>query len=398
MSDLRLKFIDADGSDVSFEASDSLITIGRHSNNSLVIADGRLSREHLRLEREGPNWYAEDLGSSNGTTLNGETLRAQQRLKDGDKLSLGGLEIAVEIEQAQAAEPAVQTMSPVQANMPAAPATPVPAAPPSGGLSFSFILIAPALGLIVILIAGGLLYFSSKNKPETDANDITYSTPEGSSTPSADATPVAAQTENASTPETPSSTPTKEDTATQKVEKFAAQFMRKAAGNDPRYFLTGAQAAEVAKRVQSMNGAVKANLPTITKRSGELSKLAAANGLNPDFLAAAGLAKLGSGRGDAFAAASSMAGVFSRLTGPVGNELGDDCLLMVAAYDQGAAGDFLKLRNMLQDLATKVNNVPAREIRSIWYLNKTGKITPQEYELALRFLAAGTIMQDPASF
>ena len=53
MSDLRLKFIDADGSDVSFEASDSLITIGRHSNNSLVIADGRLSREHLRLEREG---------------------------------------------------------------------------------------------------------------------------------------------------------------------------------------------------------------------------------------------------------------------------------------------------------------------------------------------------------
>ncbi|HMM79562.1 MAG TPA: FHA domain-containing protein [Pyrinomonadaceae bacterium] len=397
MSDLRLKFIDADGSDMSFEASDGLVTIGRHSNNSLVIADGRLSREHLRLEREGPNWYAEDLGSSNGTTLNGEPLRDQQRLKDGDKLSLGGLEIAVEIEQAPAAESAVQAMPPVQTNIPAAPATPVSAEPSSGGLSFSFILIAPALGLIVILIAGGVLYFSGK-KSETDANDITYSTPEGSSTPSADATPVAAQTENASTPETPSSTPTKEDTATQKVEKFAAQFMRKAAGNDPRYFLTGAQAAEVAKRVQSMSGAVKANLPTIAKRSGELSKLAAANGLNPDFLAAAGLAKLGSGRGDAFAAASSMAGVFSRLTGPVGNELGDDCLLMVAAYDQGAAGDFLKLRNMLQDLATKVNNVPAREIRSIWYLNKTGKITPQEYELALRFLAAGTIMQDPASF
>ena len=77
--------------------------------------------------------------------------------------------------------------------------------------------------------------------------------------------------------------------------------------------------------------------------------------------------------------------------------VGDDCLLMIAAYDQGAAGDFMKMRNMLQDVATK-SNAPAREIRSIWFLNKSGKITPQEYELALRFLAAGAIMQAPGEF
>ncbi|MBX3281214.1 MAG: FHA domain-containing protein [Acidobacteria bacterium] len=394
MSDLKLKFIDAEGSDVSFEASEPLLTIGRHSNNALVIADGRLSREHLRLEREGSNWYAEDLGSSNGTTLNGEKLLDQTRLKDGDKLSLGGLEVTVEITQSAAAEPAKQAPVPV-ATAPAS--APPPASAPKSGSSIGFLLLAPALGLVVILIAVGVLYFSGKKGADTDSNDIPFSTPESSDTPTVDKTPVVSQTDSPTTSDTPSSTPVKEDTATQKVEKYTAQFMRKAAKNDPRYFLTSAQAGEVAKRIQSMSGAVKANLPSITKNSAELNKLASSSGLNPDLLAAAGLAKLGSGRGDAFAAATSMAGVLSRLTVPIGTELGDDCLLMIAAYDQGAAGDFMKMRNMLQDVATK-SNAPAREIRSIWFLNKSGKITAQEYELALRFLAAGAIMQAPNEF
>ena len=397
MADLRLKFIDAEGSDVCFETSEPVVIVGRLSSNTLVIADGRLSREHLRLEREGSSWYAEDLGSSNGTTLNGEPLRDQQRIKDGDKFSLGGLEVSVEIDQPQPAEPTPAVQAPVGYAPAATP--PVAAATPASGDNSAkfFLILAPILGLVVILIVGGALYLSRNKKTDIDANDISYSTPESSSTPTGDATPVVSQTDNAATPETPSGTPVKVDTATQKIEKYTAQFMRKAAKNDPRYFLTSAQAGEVAKRVQSMSSAVKANLPSITQNSAELSKLAASSGLNTDFLAAAALAKLGSSRGDAIAAARSMSGVLSRLTIPVGNELGDDCLLMIAAYDQGAAGDFMKMRNLLQDVATK-SNAPPREIRSIWFLNKSGKITPQEYEFALRFLAAGAIMQAPAEF
>ncbi|MBV6496933.1 MAG: FHA domain-containing protein [Acidobacteria bacterium ACB1] len=398
MADLRLKFIDAEGSDVCFETSEQVVIVGRLSSNTLVIADGRLSREHLRIEREGSAWYAEDLGSSNGTTLNGEPLRDQQRIKDGDKLNLGGLEISVEIEQPQPVEQAPVVQAAVVNTLAAPP--PVAAATPPASSDNSvkfFLILAPILGLVVILIAGGALFLSRNKKTDIDANDISYSTPEISSTPTADNTPAASQTDTTATPEVPSGTPVKEDTATQKVEKYTAQFMRKAAKNDPRYFLTSAQAGEVAKRIQSMSGAVKANLPSITKNSAELSKLGASSGLNSDFLAAAALAKLGTSRGDAIAAARSMSGVLSRLTIPIGNELGDDCLLMIAAYDQGAAGDFMKMRNMLQDVATK-SNAPAREIRSIWFLNKSGKITPQEYEFALRFLAAGAIMQAPTEF
>ncbi|MCZ2390955.1 MAG: FHA domain-containing protein [Acidobacteria bacterium] len=397
MSELRLKFIDAEGNDVSFETKEPLVTIGRHSSNSLVVADGRLSREHLLIERDGANWFAEDLGSSNGTTVNGERLADQRRLKNGDKLSLGGFEIAVEIEQAaESAVQAAQAMPPPQA--PAIPAaTPAYSPPSNDGFPKSFLLIAPLLGLVVILIAGGFLYFANKKGGDTDRNDISYSTPETSDTPSTNPTPASTQNDTNEPTGTPSGTPVKEDTATQKIEKYTAQFMRKAANNDPRYFLTSTQAGEVGKRVQSMSSAVKANLPAITKNSAELNKLAAANGLNADLLAAAALAKLGTSRGDALAAARSMAGVLSKLTIQIGNELGDDCLLMIAAYDQGVAGDFLKMRNMLQDVATK-SNAPAREIRSIWFLNKSGKITSQEYELALRFLAAGAIMQAPSEF
>src|SRR5690606_226756 len=151
MADLRLKFIDAEGSDVCFETGEQVVIVGRLSSNTLVIADGRLSREHLRIEREGSAWYAEDLGSSNGTTLNGEPLRDRQRIKDGDKLNLGGLEISVEIERPQPVEQAPAVQAPV-ANASAAPPPVAAATPPASGdnsVKF-FLILAPILGLVVI--------------------------------------------------------------------------------------------------------------------------------------------------------------------------------------------------------------------------------------------------------
>jgi hypothetical protein len=55
------------------------------------------------------------------------------------------------------------------------------------------------------------------------------------------------------------------------------------------------------------------------------------------------------------------------------------------------------MRNMLQDLATKMPDL-ARDIRTIWYLKKQGKISDGEYDMAVRFLAVGTIAQNPKDF
>ena len=97
MIELFLKFKDPGGEDRRVAVDKERFAVGRHSENDLSIADGRLSREHLRIERFGDVFVVSELGSSNGTTLNGETLTDPVALKNGDKLSLGGLEIKVEI-------------------------------------------------------------------------------------------------------------------------------------------------------------------------------------------------------------------------------------------------------------------------------------------------------------
>lgn len=70
------------------------ITIGRGSQADLVIRDDIASRLHaeiLRLEVEGAiaEYYVNDLGSTNGTYLNGTKITGQQLLEDGDKVKVG---------------------------------------------------------------------------------------------------------------------------------------------------------------------------------------------------------------------------------------------------------------------------------------------------------------------
>lgn len=70
------------------------LSIGRSSNNDLVFADDvGLSRRHLVLERDGDDWAVEDLGSKNGTHVNGEPVRERRRLRPGDRITAGRLVI-----------------------------------------------------------------------------------------------------------------------------------------------------------------------------------------------------------------------------------------------------------------------------------------------------------------
>jgi sigma-B regulation protein RsbU (phosphoserine phosphatase) len=73
---------------------DSLI-IGRSSAAELVLADRFLSRQHARLHREGEAWLIEDLGSRNGTLLNGTKVETPSKISAGDELRLSGSVIMV---------------------------------------------------------------------------------------------------------------------------------------------------------------------------------------------------------------------------------------------------------------------------------------------------------------
>ena len=62
-------------------------TIGRQGN--LKINDDHASSNHALFQSAHGLWYVEDLGSTNGTFLNGRRIFASQRLKKGDKVRIG---------------------------------------------------------------------------------------------------------------------------------------------------------------------------------------------------------------------------------------------------------------------------------------------------------------------
>jgi len=91
----RLRVIDADGDEHTCEFDGSSLTIGRAADNDLVLADGRVSRHHARVTgRRGTLVYT-DLGSTNGSRVNGATV-GELVLGAGDRIELGDTVLVVE--------------------------------------------------------------------------------------------------------------------------------------------------------------------------------------------------------------------------------------------------------------------------------------------------------------
>jgi pSer/pThr/pTyr-binding forkhead associated (FHA) protein len=65
------------------------ITIGRDPTNTITINDAEISRRHARLAYQGGKYVLEDLGSTNGTFVNGQRLAGPRVLKSGEVVSFG---------------------------------------------------------------------------------------------------------------------------------------------------------------------------------------------------------------------------------------------------------------------------------------------------------------------
>ena len=89
------------------------VSVGRHPDNQIVFNDDGLSRRHCLFEKKPTGWWVQDLGSRNGTRLNGDKV-ATAALASGDVVRVGNLEIrfvnpeAVQKPQALTAKSAAQ--------------------------------------------------------------------------------------------------------------------------------------------------------------------------------------------------------------------------------------------------------------------------------------------------
>ncbi len=79
-------------------------TLGRHPNNTIQVLDKIVSKEHSIIEQRQNRFFLRDLGSLNGSYVNGERVRGEQMLRHGDEITLGSTR--ARFEEAPAGGPA----------------------------------------------------------------------------------------------------------------------------------------------------------------------------------------------------------------------------------------------------------------------------------------------------
>jgi predicted component of type VI protein secretion system len=181
-----------------FDVGAAPVTIGRQDQCEVQVPGTWVSRRHARLAWTGTGYIVEDLGSTNGTFVNGERVSGAHALQSGDRLQLGEqVEFAFEARMPAPvrAEAALPGMAPSQAQAP----------PSQPKRSRAWVWALGLLGLLVIVAAGvGIYYLLSDNGPQlADLPILEAVLPEPTSTP----TPIPP------TP-TPTATPTPTPTAT----------------------------------------------------------------------------------------------------------------------------------------------------------------------------------------
>jgi pSer/pThr/pTyr-binding forkhead associated (FHA) protein len=111
----------------TYDLTKDITTVGRDITNDIVINDPEVSRHHLRFSRTADGFTIEDLGSTNGTFINGQRLSGSRPLNNGDMISLGET-VTLGYERLHPAG-----SSPATAPSPSADPMPQPAQPASPG-------------------------------------------------------------------------------------------------------------------------------------------------------------------------------------------------------------------------------------------------------------------------
>lgn len=163
-------------------------TLGRLPDNALCLEDAGCSGRHAIIRRQEGRWLLEDLGSTNGTWVNGQRIEQPHVLKEGDRIQMGGQTLCArglaaccrncgrELPEGaafcpgcgcnQAAPPPPPTMAPASPpaiHPPAPPATPVPGQGTQRGsrvLFWILFTLLAAFDLLLALAGRGLLFYA----------------------------------------------------------------------------------------------------------------------------------------------------------------------------------------------------------------------------------------------
>jgi pSer/pThr/pTyr-binding forkhead associated (FHA) protein len=80
------------------EVKHQRIVLGRSRDCDIQLADANVSRRHAELRQEGTAYWIVDLGSTNGTEVNGKRVK-RAKLREGDTITLGSTQITFDRER-----------------------------------------------------------------------------------------------------------------------------------------------------------------------------------------------------------------------------------------------------------------------------------------------------------
>jgi pSer/pThr/pTyr-binding forkhead associated (FHA) protein len=122
-------------------------SIGRHADNQIVLPDPQVSRHHAEIVMQGGRWVISDLGSANGTYVNGQRIHGPQVIGHGDLIRVGQTQFQVEIAAALARQDTLVEAKPAAVEAPA----------PTGGRSISVLALVLIGAAVIVLILLGTL-------------------------------------------------------------------------------------------------------------------------------------------------------------------------------------------------------------------------------------------------
>jgi tetratricopeptide (TPR) repeat protein len=128
------------GEEYALEGEEEFV-LGRATDNAISIPDSSVSRRHAVVRKMGAGWTVGDLGSGNGTLVNGEPLTSEAVLNNGDVIAMGDTELQFSAGEVPSADSTMMMPSPIPSSeatmmipMPTArPARPAPAGKAKGG-------------------------------------------------------------------------------------------------------------------------------------------------------------------------------------------------------------------------------------------------------------------------
>ena len=111
--DVILKVISGAKKDAKIAIRKAEFLIGRSQDCNLCVGSSAVSRKHCRITRQDNRVAVEDLGSRNGTLVNGEKISAEAELQSGDEIAVGPLKFLITISKGIKSEkkPAVKTVA-----------------------------------------------------------------------------------------------------------------------------------------------------------------------------------------------------------------------------------------------------------------------------------------------